>query len=310
MSTPQWVADLDIDAARATSLVRAHVAGLDVKSLEPFGNGWDNTAFLVNGAIVFRFPRRKEFAHLIEREAAVLPFIADALPLAISAPRYLGAPSADYPYVFAGYPLIAGRTACAQPLSDAQRSALAVPLARFLRALHGLETAPVAKLGIPEDELGRLDHAKLLPRSRARLATIREAGIEAGGDVFGDWLEAHPPRTVPREAIRLVHGDLYPRHVILNEQMLPAGVIDWGDVHLGDPALDLAIAHQLLPQTAHAAFREAYGVIAEPVWNAARWRAIYHAILEIEYGVSANDAAMRDMGLVSLRNMRAAIAGS
>jgi len=87
----------------------------------------------------------------------------------------------------------------------------------------------------------------------------------------------------------------------LDAQRKPAGVIDWGDIHLGDPAPDIAIAHMLLPANAHAAFRDAYGPIDERTWRAAHYRALYHAILEIEYGIRENDAGMRDCGTATLR---------
>ena len=91
---------------------------------------------------------------------------------------------------------------------------------------------------------------------------------------------------------------------MIDDRSVPCGVIDWGDVHLGDPALDIAIAHLILPSSAHAAFRSCYGPIDEPTWNAARYRAIYHAILELDYGLRENDGGMRDSGETALRLIR------
>ncbi len=114
------------------------------------------------------------------------------------------------------------------------------------------------------------------------------------------WLEANPP--APLDGRRtLVHGDLYARHVLLDARARPCGVIDWGDMHLGDSAIDIAIAHLMLPARAHAAFRTAYGPIDERTWNAARYRAIYHAILELDYGTRAQDGRMRAIGATALR---------
>jgi aminoglycoside phosphotransferase (APT) family kinase protein len=170
MTTPQWTADIEIDSALAMRLIAEQFKDLHFEQLEPFGTGWDNEAFLVDGHIVFRFPRRKFSAELIEREIAVLPPIAPQLPLAISAPAFIGKPTADYPCVFAGYELIEGTTACSFQLTD---------------------------------------------------------------------------------------GDLYARHLVLEPGGAAKGVIDWGDVHYGDPALDLAVAHLLLAAGGHATFRAA-----------------------------------------------------
>ena len=82
--------------------------------------------------------------------------------------------------------------------------------------------------------------------------------------------------------------------------MQPAGIIDWGDLHFGDRALDIAIAHLMLPQRAHSIFRAAYGGVDERTWQAARYRALYHAILEAEYGVREHDEGMRAIGAAAL----------
>ncbi len=295
-----WTADIEVDVALATGSIAAQFPALRGKPVEPFGSGWDNAAFLVGGTTVFRFPRRTVAANLIEREIAVLPLVAPHVPLAIPVPRYAGAPTAGFPWTFAGYDLIAGTTSCSVALSEGARSALAEPLGRFLRALHALDRAPLVARGLPPDEIGRLDHGKRLPLAAERMAAL-SAELPAQPERFIAWLEAHPPAALPDDARTLVHGDLYARHLLLDADARPTGVIDWGDVHLGDPALDLALAHLVLPAPAHAAFRAAYGAIDERTWSAARYRAIYHAVLELDYGVRAGDAGMRASGSTALR---------
>ena len=304
---PEWTADIDVDAPLATRLVRTQFPELASATVEPFGIGWDNAAFLIDGHVVFRFPRRRIVARLIEREAAILPHIAPRLPLAISAPQFIGKASGEYPWIFAGYERIDGATACSVVLSDESRTALAEPLARFLRALHDVEPAEFVARGLPPDEIGRLDHEKRFEITRKRVATLTVSGHIAGEDIFTAWLEAHPPLPLGDAKRRLVHGDLYARHILLNDWARPTGIIDWGDVHLGDPALDLAIAHLVLPSSAHAVFRAAYGPIDDRTWNAARYRAIYHAILELDYGVREDDAGMREIGSAALRLIRTAV---
>jgi aminoglycoside phosphotransferase (APT) family kinase protein len=299
MTTPQWTADIEIDAALALRLIRDQFSEVPAQRIRPLGAGWDNEAFLVDERFVFRFPRRRVAGELIEREVTDLPQIAGSLPLAISAPRYVGRPVADYPWVFAGYEQIEGTTACSFPLTDATRSALAGPLGAFLRALHDIEPQPFVDRGLPPDQLARLDHAKRLAQTRARVAALTARDVEGLGACV-EWLTSNPPAACVDEQRRIVHGDLYARHVVLDEAGCAAGVIDWGDVHLGNPALDLAIAHLVLPATAHASFRAVYGPIGKETWNAARYRAIYHAILELDYGKRVHDAAMQACGTTAL----------
>jgi aminoglycoside phosphotransferase (APT) family kinase protein len=303
----EWTADIDVDAPLAARLVRTQFPELATATVEPFGVGWDNAAFLMDGHVVFRFPRRRIVAGLIEREVAILPSIAPRLPLAISAPHFIGKATGGYPWIFAGYELIDGSTACSVVLSDKSRTALAQPLARFLRALHDVEPAEFVARGLPPDEIGRLDHHKRLGITRKRIATLTASGHFEGEDIFTAWLDAHPPPPLGDAERRLVHGDLYARHILLDDRARPTGIIDWGDVHLGDPALDIAIAHLILPSSAHEVFRAAYGPIDDRTWNTARYRAIYHAILELDYGIREDDAGMREIGSAALRLIRAAI---
>ena len=302
-----WTADIDIDASLAARLIAKQFPRFATATVMPFGAGWDNAAFLIGGHVVFRFPRRRIAAGLIEREVAVLPHVASKLPLTISAPQFIGSKTAEYPWVFAGYERIAGSTACSIVLSDESRVTLAEPLARFLRALHDVEPAELVARGLPPDEIGRLDHAKRLRASRERVALLTASGDFEADDVFTMWLDTRPPAALEDAKRCLVHGDLYARHIVVSDRAVPTGIIDWGDVHLGDPALDIAIAHLMLPLSAHEAFRAAYGPIDDRTWNVARYRAIYHAILELEYGIRENDVGMREIGSTALRFIRAAI---
>lgn len=303
---PPWTADIDIDESIARSLITRQFPQFSDEPVVPFGQGWDNAAFLVGDRVVFRFPRRREFAQLIGREIAILPRIAPQLPLRISASAYAGMPSDAFPYAFAGYELIRGATLCSIEMSDERRSALAAPLARFLRALHAIDPEPLAQVGLPRDEIGRLHYENRLRLARERALALRHVDVPVPENLLA-WLEAHPPVALAHNESRVVHGDLYARHLVIGDDALPAGVIDWGDVHRGDPALDVAIAQMVLPPSAHADFREAYGPIDERMWNAACFRAIYHAILELDYGVRAKDAGMRTIGAAALRYLAEAI---
>lgn len=263
-----------------------------------FGNGWDNAAFLVAGNTVFRFPRRREFAKLIEREAAIVPTIAADVPLRISSPTYVGAARPRFPWAFSGHPLIEGTTACSVYLTRVERMRLATPLAHFLRALHAIDAGPLIECGLTGDEIGRLDYEKRLKMARDRTTFLASNGFH-GVARLGDWMAAHPPRALPDAARRVVHGDLYARHIVLSETTI-AGIIDWGDVHYGDPALDLAVALLVLPPEAHDAFRTGYGGIDGSTWDVARFRAIYHAFVELEYGLRERDEGMRAAGETAL----------
>ena len=244
-----WSPDVELspeDAARriAEQFPALAGAGADgVPHLEPLGRGWDNDAYLVNGSLVFRFPRRRIAAVCLRNEIASLPAIARSLPLPVPDPTHVGEPTEAYPYPFAGYARIAGRTACSVVLDAEDRRRCAAPLGRFLAALHALPVPGWA----PEDPAGRKDVAALVSKSLARIEALSAAGAGRAGSAA---VLAAARATIERLAgtaewdgvARWSHGDLYVRHLLVDEGRALSGVIDWGDVHAGETADDLSIA--------------------------------------------------------------------
>jgi aminoglycoside phosphotransferase (APT) family kinase protein len=283
-----WRAEHELGEELARSLIEEQFPSLAPALLRRFGEGWDNQVFLVEGraaaagagreAWVFRFPRRQVAVPLLQTELLLLPQLAGKLPLPVPLPQFVGAPGTRFPWPFAGYRALDGRTADSAALDDAQRAAAAVPLGRFLRALHALRPPPA----LAGDRLGRLDRSRLVAQIRERL---RALGVEAPR--FLD----EPVR--PARAGTLVHGDLHARQILVDGATRPCGVIDWGDSHSGDPAVDLSVAHSLLPRSAHRAFRDAYGEIDEATWRLSRLRALHVCAALAIYGRSLGDEALQ-----------------
>jgi aminoglycoside phosphotransferase (APT) family kinase protein len=259
------------EAARLVALAFPELAPITASAL---GSGLDNAAFLVNEAMVFRFPRRPEALVFLEHEIRVAPRLAPLLPLPIAAPRWVAAPSAAYAHPFVGHPYIAGATGEALLATDA----IATSVARFLRALH--DSAPEIEGEPPGDVMHKSDPARALERVERWVAGHRSERAVCS-------LAKELARAAPARAKRWVHGDLYPRHLVIEHGAL-AGVIDWGDVHLGDPALDLSVAVAWLP----SAFFEAYGEVDRDTLDRARLRALGYGT----YFVGSDDAELRALG--------------
>lgn len=286
-----WIAERSVDVALARRLIAAQAPGVRAERIEPLGAGWDNTAYLVDDEWVFRFPRRAFAVPLVEIECRILPAIAPRLPLPVPVPAWRGAPSELFPWPFAGYRRLAGEPAYVAGLDRAARSAAAEPLARFLRALHDVPASEARALGAPLDELGRIDVAQRTAMAASNLRRARDEGIELSEPLAAaleDALGAVPADFAP-ELRCLAHGDLDGRHVLVDASGRPCGVIDWGDVHAGDPAVDLALAHGFLPAAARERFRRAYGPIADDAWRVARMRALASASAVLVWGRARGD---------------------
>ncbi len=265
--------------------------------VRPLGEGWDNAAFGA-GDYVVRFPRRAVAVALIEREVRALPLLAPLLPLPISSPAFAGAPWERYPWPFAGYRRLAGEPLASAAFPAGGYEALGSQLGAFLRALHGVDPEIGARAQLPGDEIGRLDHTACMRRSGPRFAELEAAGVLGDGAALLAQLEALAPAEA-RAARCIVHGDLYAAHVLIEGERC-SGIIDWGDVHLGDPAVDLSVAFEVLPAHARPAFFAAYGPIDAPAERLARYRALYHAVLVAHYGLTIGNDALREAGLRGL----------
>ena len=129
-------------------------------------------------------------------------------------------------------------------LSRAARSALARDVGAALTALHAIPVGEARALGVPEVDLGEELYRPMVeaclpylgPRGRAWLEERFAAFIEGGGSAG---------------ALRvLVHGDLGCGHLLADAAALRgipastgtslAGILDWGDALIADPAYDLA----------------------------------------------------------------------
>jgi aminoglycoside phosphotransferase (APT) family kinase protein len=291
-----WDADVELSPEGAAGMIERQFPALAPVRLEALGTGWDNAAFLVNGRFVFRFPRRQIAIGLLEQEVRVLPLLAPHLPLPIPVPTFAGAPDSGYPYPFAGCPYIPGTTACRLAWSETARARNAAPLGRFLAALHRIPISEETHSWARRDEIGH-EEAPARERLRALAPALGGLDVEALADRVEQLAEA-PAWAGPT---CWVHGDLYARHLLVDDQRCLCGVIDWGDVHLGEPALDLMIAFSFLPPAARVAFREAYGPIDATAWDRARNRALHYGMSLLEYGAEVGDAPLRAAGEYALR---------
>lgn len=298
--TKPWEAERVVDPELARRLIRAQAPGISAERVELLGAGWDNTVYRVDGEWVFRFPRREIGARLIAIELAILPRIAGRLPAPIPNPVWAGEPTPDFPWPFAGYRYLPGEPASHLDLGDEGRAALAEPLGRFLAALHALPIEELVPLGLPRDTLGRLDLDRRIPQAQEQLDRALHLGLISSLEPYLPLMEGLPRG--PRPTC-LVHGDFYARHLLLCDRRL-CGVIDWGDLHAGDPAVDLMVLAAFLPACARPAFLASYGPIEDETLRLARFRALYHTLALLLYAHDLGDApllreARRALGYLS-----------
>lgn len=270
------------------------------------GRGWDNFCIEYPNGIVFRLPMRKAGAGILRNEILALPVVRIATGnLQIPEFLYVGEPSSSYRYPFVGYPKIKGQTADRIEWTHEDRLRAATGLGGFLKALHRVDVGHDSLRRLPRDNPFKQDPKQILEKLRTRLAPIRTGlGTLSPAMVLalgaGERAAALPLR--PYEDC-VLHGDLYPRHVLADQRQV-TGVIDWGDVLVGDPAVDLSIAYTFFEPDERPAFWEAYGR-PEDDFNQPLMvvRAAMYGFALLAYGLDEADDACVRMGEQILSRM-------
>ncbi len=326
----QWTAEVEVTPQLAADLIREQFPDLGAPPVTVLATGWDNTAFLVEGQWLFRFPRREIAVPGVRREIAVLPRLAARLPLPIPDPHFVGQPSSRYPWPFFGARMLSGGELADSGLSGSGRAKAAAAVGHFLRMLHepglvalvedaGLPVDPMRRASAPvrarmaREVLDRLVHRGIWPAgsdvSRFVDQAEREAagaGAESGDRPAGAAKPGGPPAAGAdahsRGPLVVSHGDLHVRHLLVDQDGSVTGVIDWGDLCLADPAVDLSIAYLGFAGEARADLLSAYGrpVSAEQEL-AARACAVSLAVSLVEYAAAEGRAPLLQECAAGLR---------
>ena len=258
-----WDPERVVDEGLARALLRDQFPDLALESVEPLGVGWDVTVYLVDDTWAVRFPRREVAVPTLLREIALLPALAPRLPLPVPVPQLVGRATDDFPWTFWGARVVPGVELADSGLRDEERSVAARDVGAFLAVLHDPSVARAHGADLPHDPMRRGLPSTRGPMTREFLDKLAARGTwEKGSAVdraVDEVLAAGQPLDAPEGTPVLVHGDLHLRHLLVSPEGGAAGVIDWGDACLADPALDLALGYAAFSGASRAAFFEAYG---------------------------------------------------
>ena len=243
----------------------------------------------------------------MENEIALLPYIARNVSFALSAPEWIGRSSDLYPYAYAGYRMISGF-----PLCDASNDLIdddhfAIVLAAWLKELHAIAVNPEHIAVIKGEYEWKLNVAHRITSSTDNLLRYERYFLEAGFKKEDLLDTINQLSRLQFKAVKqsFVHGDLYSRHIIVDPiSLLPTGLIDWGDIHVGHPAIDLA-SGLVLSARAFKVFLDTYGSIDEESRAIMGFHAFCHGMSFLPYAFEQDkDTLKRWATLVLARAMQ------
>jgi aminoglycoside phosphotransferase (APT) family kinase protein len=199
--------------------------------LRELGEGWDNVAYAVGTAHVLRVAKHtcaEERRRKAEKDVRLLEFAQRHSDLPTS--RVLAADLDEGALLCT---LVPGRTADVLPPGDLDQAADTV--AAFVSRLHVVPADEASQVVEPDQPLR--DWFEETVRDYEAAAHLFEPTDRARIEEF--LAEPLPPAPA---RLTFCHNDLRDEHVLVDEDCRQiAGVIDWSDAVLGDPARDLAL---------------------------------------------------------------------
>jgi GTPase len=198
---------------------------------------------------ILRTPRRTDVVTGALVEARVLRLVAPHLPVAV--PRWqVHAPDLIIYQRLPGTPAVtmsAQGTPIWNVVDPGKPSDVFLDsFAAMLAALQSIDPALVRNAGIPRRTMARTrqHEAEVMARARDHLSPS-----DALWDRWQRWL-ADDDLWREEGALALVHGDLHPGHLLLDDSGRLIGVLDWTEAKYTDAAMDLAMFHGCFGQEA------------------------------------------------------------
>ncbi|MBN1873296.1 MAG: phosphotransferase [Anaerolineae bacterium] len=222
--------------------ILAHYPDLCIVSISFLGEGWANRLCLVNKTLIFRFPLDSNSEQQLLREIRLLPVLSPELPLPIPEYKYITLNSEKYPFAFVGYEQIPG-VSIPQP-SDTLRQATwwRLQAGAFLTALHRIPIGKVRAVGLegyPTAQAWREAlTAKHAPYERYVCPLLPTAQCKA----ILSYLEKslNDERMVAFSPV-VLHQDFDFHNFLVDlERQQITGVLDFGSISIGDPAVDIS----------------------------------------------------------------------
>jgi aminoglycoside phosphotransferase (APT) family kinase protein len=185
-------------------------------SLSELDDGWDYKVLVLDDAWVVRWPRHRLAVEEIEQEVELLPVLAPLLPVEVPQFEYVS----REPWLVV-YGLIRGEPLVAED-PDGVRA--------FLDALHAVD---VDSVPAPRPDWLE-EYRRQADEFRRVVVPLLDADERSRAEALLAEVE-----TLVGFRPALTHSDLGPTHLLVRDGKL-AGVIDWGDARIGDPAIDYA----------------------------------------------------------------------
>jgi len=221
---------------RYLSVIRKHYPKIKQTDLQVFADGWDHVVIVAKNTQAFRFPRSQAYTKRLPIE---ISFLQQLLPISpINIPRLTPHQDPQFSLTYATYPFIQGvkfNKDIQVKFSPPQKNHLAHQLGQFITALHSFSVPKAKKIGLETIRANYWpNRLKKIQATIFPLVSIKEQQWIT--NLFNDFFTV-----LDQVKVKFVvsHSDIAPEHIIVDPKTYRlAGLIDFGDISIGDPAYD------------------------------------------------------------------------
>lgn len=210
-----------------------------------------------------RCPRRPDVIAAAATENRVLDLVRRHLPVAVPEWQVYAPEIITYPKL-AGTPAASIDTKNPQYIwyidQQSPSDKFIVSLAESLAALHAISKDEVIEAG-----LRRLSPAEARQSFAQNMDKTRSL-LGVSDSVWRRWQEWLGDYTYWPEHSALVHGDMHPGHMLVDEDHRLIGLLDWTEAHVTDPAIDFVLYFATLGKPALSSLLKHYEEAGGRVW--------------------------------------------
>lgn len=292
-----WDEDVKLKTDDVIKLIEEQFQSIKIEEIHLIASGFDNNVYHVNSRYLFRFPRREIANKLIQKEGDILPVLKQYLSTPMPNPVFYGNPTSCYSYNFLGYDFLHGFSIEETTSIDSVNS-IAI-LANFLSQLHSVPINEVENI-VGYDDLDRLNVIKRKDTLIKNADTIKKMGIYETFQLE-TYIDNLTDIKLDDEKV-LVHGDMHIRNLLYNNNGTISAVIDFGDIHIGHKAIDLAIVYSIIPKQFRNALFEKYGKVTQNTLDFARFKSIFTNVFIILHAHDLGNIKLMEKAILSLNN--------
>ena len=227
---------------RALSIIKESYTETKFEDFSIVGSGFGSFVIESNDGIIFRIAKNLETAKQYVMECKVLPQLMKYLDLNIPNPIWHMFNATSAPYGIMAYRKLEGNSIdpiVFNKLNQRNRSVIAKEVANFIVSIHQLPYERLGLEGVPKMKTDKKTLAALREDTLEFLK--RKLTAEEYRKMEDWWEELSSDDNFFRYKPTLCHGDAWHENILVDDDYSHViGVIDFSNMVIGDPAVDLA----------------------------------------------------------------------